>query len=120
MARMTRDERKAFVARLFRQEWDQTRRKGRRRFVWILASIFGAGFGGGLVWKDIYKGEFSILIDCPFAIAALAGGYFVGTKAWAENEKRFLAGDQSVNLPPRIKTTRLNQTDPLPDVPQQS
>jgi hypothetical protein len=72
--------------------WERTRAKGRTRYALVhglfgwggsMATIFGLGYAldGGRHWQ-VYA----------FVIAGgLLGGYFLGLKAWAYNERKYLS-----------------------------
>ena len=89
--------------RYSREDWSQTRLRGRRRFALVSgALIWGGLMSIGFVWLPfIFRRPFSlfsILVGAGMLLYLGVAGYWCGLKAFDQHEKEFL-GSNTVNPP---------------------
>ena len=91
---------KAFIERVFLQDWSQTRRIGRLRFAVITGTLIGAPTAFGIIlYPLILRGHFDSTKATTITVFCILLGWFFGFMLWRENEKKFLADDHPVKPP---------------------
>jgi hypothetical protein len=70
--------------------WGRMRAKGKRRYVWRCALLWGGSMAALRAGWDYFVDHNFGVAELPFLILLfVAGGYFVGLGGWAENERRY-------------------------------